>query len=504
MRKETENAIEMMAATTSADMQSMLAVARVAARTKIPAMVIGETGTGKEVLASAMHKWSNRADAPFVAVNCAAVPQDLFESTFFGHTKGAFTGALVDQPGLFREADGGTLFLDEVTEMSPFAQAKLLRVLQEERVRPLGSRGDVPFDTRVIASSNRDMRQAVEDGTLRSDLYYRLKGVELTVPPLRERRADIPVLAQHFMAVAHTVHGLPPVGINMTAVNHLCAHSWPGNVRELQGTVMGAVLRAASQGRGHILSHDLDIIGRDQKAGAMLQQFEDASSVLPAALPPLVGQHYPVETDKLALQTIAGQMIFDKARQAVQDEKRLYAFSMTHLARAREKLSLEEIGQVIGCKTNTVAEYVADAKGTVRDKLVAEKSPLAQHPMFDKRKHQKPEERQQNMSFFNEVTVPDACRIDLAHADLLLRTTPYHLYGWSLTLPHRGIEAAYRDDPLVAKVTNYSAMVRALAEAQEDINRCKAVEGEVMLRATPAALPRLVGGANAPQQMIGS
>ena len=193
-------------------------------------LLLGETGTGKEVVARAIHRHGRRAKAPFVPVNCAAIPGELLESLLFGHVRGAFTGAVADRPGSFRDAEGGTLFLDEIGDMDLTMQAKLLRTLQERVVTPVGGR-PVPIDARVVAATHRNLPQAVRDGRFREDLYYRLGVVPVALPPLRERLADIVPLAEHFLALS-AGSGIRK-RLTANAAARLLAHSWPGNVREL-------------------------------------------------------------------------------------------------------------------------------------------------------------------------------------------------------------------------------------------------------------------------------
>jgi two-component system, NtrC family, response regulator AtoC len=205
-------------------------------------LIVGESGTGKELVARAIHECSRTPGAPFVALNCAAIPRDLIESEMFGYKRGAFSGATADYPGLFRAAEGGTLFLDEITEMSPATQSKLLRALQERTVRPVGSTHEVPFDVRVIASTNRDPQAAARNGQLREDLYYRLEVNVIEVPPLRERLADIPLLVEHFVALfnrrlARATH---VSGAEAQALEAMRRYSWPGNVRELSNVIESA------------------------------------------------------------------------------------------------------------------------------------------------------------------------------------------------------------------------------------------------------------------------
>lgn len=215
-------------------------------------LLLGETGTGKEVAARAIHRHGNRASRAFVAVNCAAIPAELLESLLFGHVRGAFTGAVSDRAGSFREADGGTLFLDEIGDMAMPMQAKLLRALQERVVTPVGGR-PMRVDVRVIAATHRDLLQAVRDGRFREDLYYRLGVVPLRLPPLRERRADILPLAERFL---HEAAG-EPRRLTAAAAARLVSHSWPGNVREL----LNATKRVATLVRRAVIdAGDLDFL----------------------------------------------------------------------------------------------------------------------------------------------------------------------------------------------------------------------------------------------------
>lgn len=226
------------------------------ARTEAPLLIGGETGTGKELVARAAHQLSARTDKPFVAVNCSALTDSLVDSELFGHVKGSFTGALRDNPGLFRAAEDGTIFLDEIGDMSPTAQARLLRVLQEREVRPVGSAKPVKVNVRVVAATHRDLGAMVEAGTFRQDLYYRLRVGEVRLPPLRERQEDILLLAQSFLEKQRPSIGRPGASFSADAVQALLAHRWPGNVRELEATVM----RAATVAQGGIVTaEDLEL-----------------------------------------------------------------------------------------------------------------------------------------------------------------------------------------------------------------------------------------------------
>jgi formate hydrogenlyase transcriptional activator len=228
-------------------LQTVLARARKVAPTDSTVLIAGETGTGKELLARAIHMESRRAEGPFVSINCAAVPQTLIASELFGHERGAFTGALQRRHGRFERAAGGTLFLDEVGELPMETQVLLLRVLQEREFERIGGATPLPADVRVIAATNRDLRQAVEDERFRSDLYYRLAVFPLEMPPLRERAGDIRLLAEYFVRRCARMFGKTIRAIDSEALAQLGAYSWPGNVRELQNVIERSVIVCESE-----------------------------------------------------------------------------------------------------------------------------------------------------------------------------------------------------------------------------------------------------------------
>jgi DNA-binding NtrC family response regulator len=221
----------------SCALEATLKQARAVATTTATVLLMGENGTGKELLARAVHEESTRAHSPFVAVSCAALPESLIESELFGHEKGAFTGASQMRKGRFELADGGTLFLDEISELTPAVQVKLLRVLQERAFERVGGTKTIEVDIRLIAACNRDLEQEVECGRFRSDLFYRLNVVPLVLPPLRQRLEDIPVLAAHFAAKAAEKHGRTPLELDSTLLEALVEYEWPGNVRELENVI---------------------------------------------------------------------------------------------------------------------------------------------------------------------------------------------------------------------------------------------------------------------------
>ncbi len=223
-------------------MEKILQICQRVAPTDSTVLIQGESGTGKELVARYIHAHSNRANNPFIAVNCGAIPADLLESEMFGHEKGAFTGAVGSRMGLFQLANGGTIFLDEIGEMTPALQVKLLRVLQEREIRPVGADRTIRVDVRVIAATNRDLALEVERKRFREDLYYRLQVIPITIPPLRERRSDIPVLVQYFLDRLNSQRPGQPVRISNEAMVHLWEYDWPGNVRELENLIERLVI----------------------------------------------------------------------------------------------------------------------------------------------------------------------------------------------------------------------------------------------------------------------
>jgi len=230
------------------------------ARTRSTALITGESGTGKELVAYAIHSLSNRSDGPFQAVNCGALPETLLEDELFGHVKGSFTGAVADKKGLFTAANGGTIFLDELGEMTLAMQVRLLRVLQERKVRPLGSTcsKELDINVRIIAATNKNLRKEMDEGRFRQDLFFRLNVFELQVPPLRERLSDIPQLAVHLLEkVAKNAELSFPASLSKAAIAVLCRHTWPGNVRELENILERVSISVGP--RGTILADQVHV-----------------------------------------------------------------------------------------------------------------------------------------------------------------------------------------------------------------------------------------------------
>ncbi len=249
----------------SAPMQEVFRRLRLAAQSDVTVFISGESGTGKELAASAIHSVSDRRDRPFIAVNCSAIPESLLESELFGHVKGAFTGADRDKPGLFQAAAGGTLFLDEIGDVSPLLQLKLLRVLQEREFRRVGDDRTTQVDVRVVTATNRDLRQRIAEGDFREDFYYRIHVFEVNLPPLRERREDIPLLAERFITELSQAQGRQVTSIARDALSRMMDYHWPGNVRELRNALEHAFVTV---GGDTITLYDLPIEIRHPDARA--------------------------------------------------------------------------------------------------------------------------------------------------------------------------------------------------------------------------------------------
>ncbi|HET9931667.1 MAG TPA: sigma-54 dependent transcriptional regulator [Polyangiaceae bacterium] len=246
----------------SPPMLDVFDLVRRVARSNAPVLVLGETGTGKGMVARALHTEGGRAHAPFVTVNCAAIPEALLESELFGHVKGAFTGAARDHVGLFEQAHRGTLFLDEIAEMSPVLQSKLLHVLESGRIRPVGSTSERQVDVRIVAATHRSLKQRAAQGTFREDLLYRLDVISIELPPLRHRLTDLPKLIAHFAAESQQKNpGFPRLRLSAEVMNVLTAHDWPGNVRELKHLIERLTL-LCNNGEATLRDLPLDFAGR--------------------------------------------------------------------------------------------------------------------------------------------------------------------------------------------------------------------------------------------------
>ncbi|GLO61560.1 sigma-54-dependent Fis family transcriptional regulator [Vibrio sp. MACH09] len=275
----------------------LLALADKVAKTDANVMVLGPSGSGKEVMSRYIHNMSNRKDGPFVAINCAAIPDNMLEATLFGYEKGAFTGAIQACPGKFEQAQGGTILLDEISEMDLNLQAKLLRVLQEREVERLGSRKSIQLDVRVLATSNRDLKQYVAEGNFREDLYYRLNVFPIAWPPLCDRKGDIEPLAKHLADRHCQKLGLPVPSLSNDALNKLLSYSWPGNVRELDNVVQRALILSEQT---NIESEHILLEGVDWQDANSLQTALETNDVAPTIKPVAEVNHEPAIAKSLS------------------------------------------------------------------------------------------------------------------------------------------------------------------------------------------------------------
>jgi DNA-binding NtrC family response regulator len=257
----------------------ILRVAETVAPTDSTVLIQGESGTGKEVVARFIHELSNRAESPFLSINCGALPEGLLESELFGHVKGSFTGAVKDKLGLFNAAEHGTFFLDEIGETTPATQVKLLRALQHREVIPVGATEAVPIDARLIAATNRDLDEDIKSGRFRSDLYYRLNVIAIHLPPLRQRRDDIPILTEHFLQRIAAMRKEPPKRLQPAALEALQEYQWPGNVRELENALERAIiLTSGEQIAPEVLPHRVT----ERKAEPLISSRTPANPTLEA------------------------------------------------------------------------------------------------------------------------------------------------------------------------------------------------------------------------------
>ncbi|HEX7528666.1 MAG TPA: sigma-54 dependent transcriptional regulator, partial [Thermoanaerobaculia bacterium] len=361
----------------SRPMEELFARLRVVAPARTTILVVGESGTGKELVANALHHNSPRRGRAFVALNCGAIPREIIESELFGHERGAFTGALVKRVGRIEQAQGGTLFLDEVSEMPPDLQVKFLRVLEEKRVTPVGGNESKDVDFRLVAATNRDLRSEIEAGRFRQDLYYRLSVVTVEIPPLRERRDDIPLLVERFRDLFAKEHGKPVTGVTPAALAALVGYAWPGNVRELKNVLESAILFASGP---RIDLHDLPaaVRGRAVAAGAPAAAKPRPGegpavrpdSVLPAEAAlasPVSVAEAPEESAPASVATLVGKTMAEIEREAI-----LTALQVTGGNRRR---AAESLG--IGLRTlqRKLKEYHGEPVGEDDEDLGDETGP---------------------------------------------------------------------------------------------------------------------------------
>jgi DNA-binding NtrC family response regulator len=302
----------------NAKLQNAIEIAKKVAATSSTVLLLGESGSGKEVFARSIHRWSPRAQGPFVVVNCVALRDELLESELFGHEKGAFTGAHEMRKGKLEIANGGTVFLDEIGDFKPDLQAKLLRVIQEREFERVGGNKHIHVDIRIIAATNRDLQQDVQEGRFREDLFFRLNVVAISLPPLRDKKEDIPLLADLFLRRCCRILKKPPLKLSAEAMDHLMAYHWPGNVRELANLIERAVILAKGT---EIVPEDLPLLrGKNSSAGSLQENNYHAAI-----------RSYQKEVIRQALQSTAG----NQAKAA-----RLLGLQRTYLSRLIRKLNI--------------------------------------------------------------------------------------------------------------------------------------------------------------------
>ncbi|MBI5776390.1 MAG: sigma-54-dependent Fis family transcriptional regulator [Nitrospirae bacterium] len=336
-REMAEKALQTRLIGKSDAMQKVFDVIKKVADTKSNVLICGESGTGKELVARAIHASSARARMPFVPVNCSALPETLLESELFGYMKGAFTGAATNKAGLFEVANGGSIFLDEIGETTPATQVKLLRVLQEREFRRVGGTQDVKVDVRVIAATNKDLEKAVAEGVFREDLYYRLDVIPITLPPLRQRAEDIPMLAQHFLEKFSRAGGTSAPTLSADVLKLLMAHEWKGNVRELENLIE----RAVAFGGGATI--------KEEDVAAWLHRPAAATkSVYPAELPPegldLEQLVNAIEKDLLLKALERAKWVKKRAAKLLQLDARSFRYRLSKFAITRGHDEDEEGG----------------------------------------------------------------------------------------------------------------------------------------------------------------
>ncbi|WP_145351759.1 sigma-54-dependent transcriptional regulator [Roseimaritima multifibrata] len=312
----------------------------------VPVLIRGESGTGKELVARALFQYSNRTDRPFLAVNCAALPDNLLESELFGHEKGAFTGADTRRIGKFEQCHGGTLFLDEIGDMAPTVQAKVLRVLQEQRFERVGGNKELKTDVRIVAATNQPLEQMVEDGDYREDLLYRLNGVTIQLPPLRERAGDIPLLMQYFLSQAKSELGKPDLqGIAPETAEQLNAYHWPGNVRQLRSVIRRAVLETV-----------MPVITPDILPADILKRQEN--DVVSPSAPAQAEQNTKEIADGAGLPALIQEKLDEKSTD-------IYAAALQYM----ERYVLIRVLRETGGNQSQAAEMLGITRGKLRDRI---------------------------------------------------------------------------------------------------------------------------------------
>ena len=422
-------------------LQPVLKRAGIGAARVIPILIQGETGVGKEVLASAIHEMSGRK-GKLIAVNCAAIPADLAEAEFFGHQKGAFTGAITSREGYFRAANGGTIFLDEVGELSLPLQAKLLRVLQEKKVKPVGSDEEHKIDVRIITATNRDLKGMVSEGTFRKDLLYRLNVLTLHMPSLADRSEDIPLLANHFLALHRDEYGFPDLTIDEKAMAKLKAFSWPGNIRELSNVIASSAINAISEERNIILENDIEL--ESSSEAPTLSKVSNDIVRLPASTistgPFVIAKSILTEAElnMLALESPSARIVFNAACDSM-SKIELRAYASIVLRHASQKISAEKLADLDGVSEAVIVRALATARNAVAGKLRdSGYEDLASSPIIRKRAYQTPDQDDTPYAFFNDSVIeklePGIIE-QINAASLLLNRKNYYEACWFISTP---------------------------------------------------------------------
>jgi len=477
LEKPSRGAIEHFQQSRAESLQPILKRAAVVAKTMIPVLIEGETGTGKEVLATFLHKLSGR-EGNFIPVNCAAIPAELAEAEFFGHRKGAFTGATESREGSFRAADGGTLFLDEIGDLPLTLQVKLLRALQEKKVTPVGSDKEIPVNVRVIAASNRNLADMVAKGAFREDLYYRLNVVSLGMPPLRDRPEDIPALATYFLDKHVRDNDFPDLALPSETMVLLQQHKWPGNIRQMSNAIASAAINAISNERTEIIPSDIPVAsGRvslpeaknasDSQAHLMTARTAARSAFAPAIIDRKLLPE--AELDMLVLDRPSAQLIFNAACN-IMSNLSLRSFTATALRRAPLKISLEEIAGEQNVSVRAVKESLHAARQALFKYMVANHPDLTNSPITRKRNYQTSDESKVLYPYFNSERL---AQLEPQHyetlqiASLLLNNRAYHQAGWALLQPRRGIQKAFNDEVALNSTIEFRTFLKAFQEFEQ-------------------------------------
>lgn len=447
----------------------------------------GETGTGKEAFAHAIHSLSPRRDGPFVVVNCGAIPSALIEAELFGHTKGAFSGAFSARKGKFAEAHGGTLFLDEIGELPLEQQVKLLRVLETKKVTPLGSNKEETVDIRVVVATNRDLRKMVEeDRTFRDDLYYRLNVFPLKLPALRERPEDIPALAKHFLSnFLKENEVFAPMELSSSALQVMQGHEWKGNVRALRGEVLRSATEAYIANRTVVMPQDLSFHDPSLEMVEPIERKKGAPSIRTIA----------IDENELELDMFSVRAIFDAASR-VMKPAHLGIFSDIHLRHAEKKLTLNQAAAKYNLSNNgTLKAHLSDARKELRGYLSEEFPGLEKHPVIRDYLYQTEEELGEGYPFYSPEVIDLAKRHDpeqSAWSHILLNRREHAIVTWCLSIPKgRGaLKLAYEETQSMQALYKFSGLKTIAFKFSEHAKLAGQLEASFVTPAYEKDMPR--------------